>query len=143
LRSCRYLKKCELGISYFNLSCSNDAKLLSTYRSFKVANPFLVQISKDPSITEGLNILFLDIGALISMLLSENARLNCAQTFKECLTTGFIEYLDIGSGNGSLEQSKASKEAGPHDNFSNCNHFGPLSCGGLSQCNIARMLADQ
>ena len=92
---------------------------------------------------EVLNILFLDIGALINMLFSENARLNCAHIFKEYLTTGFIEYLDIGSGNGSLELSKACKEAGPHDIFSNHNHFGPLSCDGLSQCSIARMLADQ
>lgn len=55
---------------------------------------------------EGFNILFLDIGVLIDMLLSENACLNCGQIFKESLTTGFIEYLHIGSDNGSLEKSK-------------------------------------
>ena len=77
------------------------------------------------------------------MLFRENARLNCAHLFKEYLTTGFTEYLDTGSGNGSLEQSKACKEAGPHDIFSNHNHYWPLSFDGLSQCSIVRMLADQ
>lgn len=51
---------------YFNLNCSNDAKVPSMYKSLKVINPLPVQISKEPSITEGLNILFLDNEALIN-----------------------------------------------------------------------------
>lgn len=78
----------------------------------------MVQISKNPFMMEGFNIVFLDIGVLIDML-SENARPNCAQIFKESLTTGFIEYFNTDSDNGSLEKSQACKETGPHDKLSN------------------------
>ena len=128
---------------YFNLNCSNCAKVPSTYKSLKVVNPLPVQISKELSITEGLNILFLDIGALINKSVNKNAGLKCIQSFRECLTTGLIEYLHTGSGNGSLEQSKECKVVGPHDKSSNFNHCWLPSSIGLSQCSIARILADQ
>lgn len=63
---------------------------------------------------EGLNMRFIAMGALMEKLLSENAQLNWAQIFKEYFTIGFVEYLSVDLGNGSLAHSKACKEAQLH-----------------------------
>ena len=84
------------------------------------------------------------MGAEIGKSLSEKERLNCVQILTECLIIGFEEYLDTGSVCGSLEQSKAYREVGPHDAFSSCNHLGTVPWDDSSfQHNITFMFADQ
>lgn len=127
LQSCKYLKKCELGMSKCVLKCSKLAKVPPIYTSLTVFSPFSVHILKASSVMEGANMLFPTKGVSMDILVKEKARLNCIHILRECLTTGYMQYVDMDSGKGILEQASACKDVCVQDARSSSNHLGPGS----------------